>query len=163
MFRALRARAAEGGGQWLTCTDWALAVCQGLYQVLVNLRVKDPLCYCESHVRLCGTPWTVAHQARIPLSMGFSRQENWSGLPFPSPGNLPGIEPRSPEILADSLPSEPPGKPCLAEITFQHLSVFTVCLICDEHCYMLFLSTCTTYSWNRYSEPPVSSLCKLSW
>ena len=44
------------------------------------------------------TPWTVAHQA--PLSMGFSRQEYWSGLPFPSPGDLPdsGIEPRSPTL-----------------------------------------------------------------
>ena len=48
-----------------------------------------------------------------PLSMGFSRQEHWSGLPFPSPGGLPnpGIEPRSPALPADSLPSEPPGKP----------------------------------------------------
>ena len=57
------------------------------------------------------TPWTVAHQA--PLSMGFSRQEYWSGLPFPSPGDLPnpGIEPRSPILQADSLPPEPPGKP----------------------------------------------------
>ena len=54
------------------------------------------------------TPWTVAQQA--PLSMGFSRQEYWSGLPFPSPGDLPntGIQPQSP---ADSLSSEPPGKP----------------------------------------------------
>ena len=57
------------------------------------------------------TPWTVAHQA--PLSMGFSRQEYWSGLPFPSPGDLPdpGTEPGSPALQADSLPSEPPGKP----------------------------------------------------
>ena len=47
-----------------------------------------------------------------PLSTGFSRQEHWSGLPFPSPGALhnPGIEPRSPALRADSLPSEPPGK-----------------------------------------------------
>ena len=54
-------------------------------------------------------PWTVVHQA--PLSMGFSRKGYWSGLPFPSPGELPdpGIEPRSPELRADSLPSEPPG------------------------------------------------------
>ena len=46
-------------------------------------------------------------------SVGFSRQECWSGLPFPSPENLPnpGMEPRSPELQADSLPSEPPGKP----------------------------------------------------
>ena len=57
------------------------------------------------------TPWTVAQQG--PLSMGFSRQEYCSGLPFPSPGDLPnpGIEPRSPTLQADTLPSEPPGKP----------------------------------------------------
>ena len=55
-------------------------------------------------------PWTVAHQA--PLSMGFSRQEYWSGLPFPPPGDLagPGIEPGSPAFQADFLPSEPPGE-----------------------------------------------------
>ena len=53
------------------------------------------------------TPWTVARQA--PLSMGFSRQGYWSGLPFPSPGDIPnpGIEPMSPELQADSLPTEP--------------------------------------------------------
>ena len=47
--------------------------------------------------------------------MGFSRQENWSGVPFPSPGDLPdpGIEPRSPALWADALTSEPPGKPIL--------------------------------------------------
>ena len=57
------------------------------------------------------TPWTVAYQA--PPSMGFSRQEYWSGLPFPSPGDLPdpGIEPGSPALQADTLTSEPPGKP----------------------------------------------------
>ena len=56
------------------------------------------------------TPWNVAYQA--PLSTGFSRQEYWSGLPFPSPGDLPdpGIEPGSPALQADALPSEPPGK-----------------------------------------------------
>ena len=50
---------------------------------------------------------------RAPLSMGFSRQEYWSGLPCPPPGDLPnpGTEPRSPGLQADSLPSEPPGKP----------------------------------------------------
>ena len=64
-----------------------------------------------SRVRLFATPWTVARQA--PLSMGFSRQEYWSGLPFPSPGDLPnpGIEPGSPALQADALSSEPPGKP----------------------------------------------------
>ena len=64
-----------------------------------------------SHVRLFVTLWTVACQA--PLSMGFSRQEYWSGLPCPPPRDLPnpGIEPRSPTLQAASLPLEPPGKP----------------------------------------------------
>ena len=61
-----------------------------------------------SRIRLFATPWTVAHQA--PLSMGFSRQEYWGGLPFPSPGDLPdpGIKSRSPALQADTLTSEPP-------------------------------------------------------
>ena len=60
--------------------------------------------------QLCPTTWTVAYQA--PLSIGFSRQEYWNGLPFPSPGDLPdpGIEPGSPALYADALRSEPPGK-----------------------------------------------------
>ena len=64
-----------------------------------------------SHLKLFATPWTVAYQA--PPSMGFSRQECWSGLPFPSPGDLPdpGIKPRSPALQEDVLPSEPPEKP----------------------------------------------------
>ena len=64
-----------------------------------------------SRVQLFATPWTVAHQA--PPSMGFSWQEYWGGLPFPSPGNLlnPRIEPRSPTLEADALTSEAPGKP----------------------------------------------------
>ena len=63
-----------------------------------------------SHVQLCATLWTVSCQAL--LSMGFSRQEYWSGLPSLPPGDLPnpGIQPRSPALQADSLPSEPPGK-----------------------------------------------------
>ena len=63
-----------------------------------------------SHVQLFLPPWTVACQA--PLPMGFSRQEYWSGLPFPSPGDLPnpGIKPGSPELQSGSLPSEPPAK-----------------------------------------------------
>ena len=66
--------------------------------------VKSP-----SGVQLFGTPWTVAYQA--PPSMRFSRQEYWSGLPFPSPGDLPdpGIEPGSPALQADAVTSEPPG------------------------------------------------------
>ena len=62
-----------------------------------------------SLVPLFGIPWTVVYQAS--LSMGFSRQEYWSGLPFLSPGDLPnpGIKPGSPTLQADVLPSEPPG------------------------------------------------------
>ena len=64
-----------------------------------------------SRVQLFATPWTVAHQA--PLSTEFSRQKCRSGLSFPSPGDLSylGIKPQSPELQADSLPSELPGKP----------------------------------------------------
>ena len=63
-----------------------------------------------SRVRLFAIPWTVVYQTS--LSMGFSRQEYWSGLPFPSPWDLSdsGIELRSPALQADALPSEPPGK-----------------------------------------------------
>ena len=65
-------------------------------------------------------PHGLAHQA--PLSVGFCKQEYWSGQPFPSPGNLPdtGMEPRPPTLQADSLPSEPPGKPS---------SFYTWCLL----------------------------------
>ena len=68
--------------------------------------------YSLSRVRLFVTWWTVAHEA--PPSMGCPRQEYWSGLPFPSPGDLPrpGIKPRSPALQADSLQSELPGKSC---------------------------------------------------
>ena len=64
-----------------------------------------------SRVRLFATPWTVAYED--PQSMEFSRQEYWSGFPFPSPGDLPdpGIEPGSPALSADALPSELLGKP----------------------------------------------------
>ena len=64
-----------------------------------------------SHVQLFATPWTVAHQA--PPSVGFSKQEYWSGLLFPSPGDLadPGIEPGSLALQADALLSESPGEP----------------------------------------------------
>ena len=66
-------------------------------------------CVLVSHVLLFVTPWITACQA--PLSMGFSRQGYWSGLPFPSPGDFPdpGTEPGSPVLQADSLSSESPG------------------------------------------------------
>ena len=77
-----------------------------------QLRPKAVKVKSQSRVRLFATPRTnVAHQA--PPSMGFSRQEYCSGLPFPSPGDLPdpGIKPGSPALQADALTSEPPGKP----------------------------------------------------
>ena len=72
-----------------------------------------------SCVQLFATLWTVSYQA--PPSMGFSRQEYWSGLPFPSPGDLPnpGIKPGSPTLQADALTSEPPEKPL--KVTSYHL------------------------------------------
>ena len=76
-----------------------------------------PLCIMLSHfshVQFSVTPWTIAYQAS--LSMGFSRQESWSGWPYPPPGGLPhpGVEPVSLCLLhwqMDSLPRAPPGKP----------------------------------------------------
>ena len=66
--------------------------------------------------------WSV----KAPLSMGFSRQEYWSGLPFPSPGGLPnpGIEPGSPALQADTLSSEPPGKPSYKAETYHYAPGF---------------------------------------
>ena len=63
-----------------------------------------------SHVQVCATLWTVSYQNL--LSVGFSRQEYWSGLPSLPPKDLsnPGIQSRSPALQANSLPSEPPGK-----------------------------------------------------
>ena len=72
------------------------------------MRVKVKLL---SRVQFFATPWTIAYQA--PQSTEFSRQAYWSGLSFPSPGDptSPGIEPGSPALQADALPSEPPGRP----------------------------------------------------
>ena len=86
-----------------------VCVCVASLEMLkLSLWAKSLSC-----VQLFATPWTVAHQA--PLSMGFSRQEYWSGLPCPPPGDRPnpGIEPRSTSLQVDSLLSEPPKKPIL--------------------------------------------------
>ena len=96
---------------------------------VVKVKVKVKLL---SHVQLFVTPWTVAYQASP--SMGFSRQEYWRGLPFPSPADLPdpGIKPGSPALQADALPSEPPGKPCCRPRQNWEVStfVFGSCSIC---------------------------------
>ena len=69
-----------------------------------------------SRVQRFVTKWTVARP--VPLSMGFSRQEYWSGLPCPPSGDLPnpGIEPMFSALQADSLPTEPPGKPAIISL-----------------------------------------------
>ena len=93
-------------------------VIQYFYTLWKKVKVK-----LLSRVRLFATPRTVAYQA--PPSMGFSRQEHWSGLPFPSPADLPnpGIEPRSPALQTDALPSEPPGKPYIMKWSqYDHLN-----------------------------------------
>ena len=87
----------------------------GTSPILVPWHVAWPLS-CFTHIQFFVTLWTVASQA--PLSMGFSRQEHWSGFPCPPPGGRPnlGIEPMypvSPAVQMNSLSTEPPGKPLL--------------------------------------------------
>ena len=72
--------------------------------------VNQPCVQSFSRGRLFVTPWTIVHQA--PLSMGFPKQEYWSGLPFPTPGDLPdpGIKPASPALAGGFFATEPLGK-----------------------------------------------------
>ena len=89
-----------------TSVSLSLSWIQGYRYLLSKFHIYALLLLLLSHfsrVQLCATPQTAAHQA--PLSMGFSRQEYWSGLPFPSLGDLPdpGTEPRSPALQADAL------------------------------------------------------------
>ena len=78
---------------------------------LTKVVYVSALCCVLSHVWLSVTPWTVAHQA--PLSMGFSRQEYWSGVPYPTPGDLPdpGINTASLALASEFFTAVPPGKP----------------------------------------------------
>ena len=95
----------------------------------LGLHALLDMCVCAcvlTLVQLFAIPWTVAHQAS--LSMGFPRQEYWSGLPFSTPEDLPnpGIEPASflsPALQADALTSEPPGKPIVNKKTFISLNL----------------------------------------
>ena len=134
---------------WFTCFKWNshFYICGNInnnkntIQHLLNATMFQELCYSFilsqliftmvvvyslSRVCLFVTPWTIALQA--PLSMGFPRQEYWSSLPFPSPGDLPdpGIEPRSPALQADSLLTEPPGKPNIYNKAMQLVTVISI-------------------------------------
>ena len=82
------------------------------------------------HYQFFVIPWIVGCQA--PLSLGFPKEEYWSGLPFPLVGDLPdpGTEPRSPALQVDSLPSEPPGKPSLFGKEKSLLYSFDFCCCC---------------------------------
>ena len=90
-----------------------------------------------SLVLLFATPWTVARQA--PLSMGFSRQQYWSGLPFPPPRDLPdpGIKPESPALAGGFLTTEPPGKP-----PSKFLGRHKFCESCSEYLYEITIGSC---------------------
>ena len=98
-------------------------------------------------------PLDCSHQA--PLSMGFSRQEHWSGLPLPFPGDLPhpGIEPRSPALGADSLPSEPPRKP-LAKLKYTEANLLHVAASCSPVVSMYWDTV--LFLW---AQSPSSILC----
>ena len=105
-------------GKWLYLSCEKLTYCRAslLYTMISRSLGPDSV-----------TPWTVAHQ--VPPSTEFSRQEYWSGLPSPPPGDLPNpeTEPRSPALQEDSLLSEPPGKPGRASLfscIFQKYKVF---------------------------------------
>ena len=94
----------------LSEAEWINKMC---YIHKVKVKVKS-----LSRVRLFANPWMVTYQA--PRSTGFSRQEYWSGLPFPFPGDLPnpGIEPTSPALQTDALLSEPLGKPYIHKMGY---------------------------------------------
>ena len=113
--------------------------------------------------QLCPTlcyPWPAACQA--PLSMEFSSQEYWSGVPCPPPGNLPnpGTEPRSPALRVDSLSSEPPGKPqILSSPNFTCHDIFTNSLpnLCCYHTSWLDSKLCS----NKILHSVNPSMCQL--
>ena len=95
-----------------TCFTSSLTVAGQSFQISHSNR-EHVYVHALSHVQLFVNPWTIARQA--PLSMEYSRQEYWTGLPFPTPGNLPdpGIKPESPALAGRFYAPEPPGKPPL--------------------------------------------------
>ena len=145
---------------WLCVTGFFyLAKCFPVSSMLLHVLIFHSFygwIMCVWVAQLCPalvTPWTVACQA--PLSIGFSRQEYWSELSFPPPGDFPnpGIEPRSPTLQVDSLPSEPAGKPSgwiiFHCIDTSHVVCFSVELI-DVWIVSLFFD-CYGYCCNEHS------------
>ena len=120
-----------------------------------------------SRVRLFATLWTVAFQA--PLSMGFPRQESWSGLSFPPPGDLsdPGIKPKSSALAGGFLPTEPPGKTIFKLTLVYRPNSALYAEILDSNVLTLCMwtnikkATCTSPAHNPSFCPPctISTLC----
>ena len=122
------------------------------YVTRISCNIWDIWCFLErAHIKSggglvaksCSTlakPWQESCQA--PLSMGFSRQEYWSGLPFPSPGGLPdpGIEPRYPVLQADSLPTELQGKLLILRVKREKLFFFLLFIFIYFLNFILFLN-----------------------
>ena len=120
------------GQGWAASQRWTALLRRALLYVIQSL----------SRVRLFVIPRTIAYQA--PPSMGFSRKEHWSGLPFPSPGNLPnpGIEPGSPAFQAEALTSEPPGSPIRA-LGDTKGEMEAICKRCGQVSMQRIISACT--------------------
>ena len=132
---------------------WCLLFCSSCMYMCVLFINRNRIFVCAqslSPVWLFATPWTVAHQA--PLPMGFSREEYWSGLPCPSPGHLPnpGIEPRSPALQADSLLSELPGELYLFANCLFHVITHDIYMI-PFHFVWLIIFDETIWNVFRYS------------
>ena len=135
---------------------------------------------CSNHVWIFETPWTMAHQAF--LSLGSSWQGYWSELPFSSPGDLhgPGIEPGSPALQLDSLPSEPAGKPYRYTCIYMYKLVYiliisseTIRRLCgqsnkeespplDPFLYSI-LSTITYFTWGGSKQIVTTQTSKKGW
>ena len=139
---------------YIFCPNLSLAHLTCISHCLLNISIwRSNVCcaYLLSHVRLFLTPWTIVHQA--PL-WGFSRQEYWSGLPCPPPGDLLNwrIEPRFPTLQADSLLSEPPERSNkhLKSLISPKSAPLPTFFSCSQHfSALLHPSSCTTpKSWN---------------
>ena len=120
------------------------------FSVVIVQTSTSPWCVCVLVGQVRPTlyhPGAVAHQA--PLSLEFSRQEYWSELPFPSPGDIPhpGIEPRSPALQADSLPSEPPWMPLTHSICSLNISFLPLFLLNFRSQYYSAVGSCGRKTW----------------